>query len=97
MTINPSTVSSTVSIQSALADRVLKKLAFSNSFDPNFMNERSVLRKTVLEKNNDILTYCKTTDVKLLPYGDNSLDLAINTLILDASVDFIFSSKGFCC
>ena len=36
-----------------------------------------------------------TSVIKLFLYGDDSLDLVTNTLILNASVDFILSSKGF--
>ena len=38
---------------------------------------------------------CDTSVIKLLLYGDNSLDLVTNTLILNVSVDFILSSKRF--
>ena len=45
--------------------------------------------------NENSLTSCDTTIVKLLLYGDESLDLETNTLILNASVDFVLSSKRF--
>ena len=43
--------------------------------------------------NENSLTSCDATIVKLLLHGDESLDLETNTLILNASVDFILSSK----
>ena len=45
--------------------------------------------------NENSLTSCDGTIAKLLLYGDDSLDLETNTLILNASVDFILSSKKF--
>ena len=62
---------------------------------PNFTNERSTLLSIVLTINKNSLTSCDTTIVKLLLYGDEYLDLETNTLILNASVDFIISSKRF--
>ena len=41
------------------------------------------------------LTSCNATIDKLLLYGDESLDLLTNTLILNVFVDFILSSKKF--
>ena len=38
---------------------------------------------------------CDISIIKLLLYGDDSLDLATNTLILNSSVDFNISSKRF--
>ena len=40
------------------------------------------------------LTSCDASTVKLLN-GDESLDLETNTLILNATVDFVLSSKRF--
>ena len=41
----------------------------------------------------DKLPFCDTSVIKLLLYGDGSLDLVRNTLMLNASVDFILSRK----
>ena len=43
----------------------------------------------------DDLPSCETTFVKLPLYGDDSFDSATNTLILNASVEYILSSKRF--
>ena len=43
----------------------------------------------------DALPSCETAFVKLLLYGDDSFDSATNTLILNASLEYIFSSKRF--
>ena len=59
---------------------------------PNFTNERSTLLNTFNNERNS-LTSCDATIVKLFLHGDESLDLETNTLILNASVDFILSSK----
>ena len=58
---------------------------------PNFTNDLNIV-STI---NENSLTSCDTTSVKLLLYGDESLDLETNTLILYASVDFILSSERF--
>ena len=62
---------------------------------PNFTNERSVLLNNVSTINKNSLTTCGATIVKLLLYGDELLDLVTNTLSLNATVDFILSSKSF--
>ena len=41
------------------------------------------------------LPSCDISVIKLLLYGDDSLDLVTNTLILNTSVDFNISSKRF--
>ena len=62
---------------------------------PNFTNERSILLNIVSTINESSLTSCDASIVKLLLNGDESLDLETNTLILNATVDFILSSKRF--
>ena len=62
---------------------------------PNFTNERSILLNNVSTINKNSLTSCDASIVKLLLNGDESLDLETNTLILNATVDFILSSKRF--
>ena len=62
---------------------------------PNFINETSLLLNNVSRLTRDKLPSCDTSVTKLLLYGDDSLDLVTNTLILNASVDFILSSKRF--
>ena len=62
---------------------------------PNFTNERSILLNIVSTINESSLTSCDASIVKLLLNGDESLDLETNTLILNATVDFILSSGRF--
>ena len=62
---------------------------------PKFTNERSILMNTVSTINENSLTSRDASIVKLLLNGDESLDLETNTLILNATVNFIFSSKRF--
>ena len=50
---------------------------------------------TVSTINENSLTSRDASIVKLLLNGDESLDLETNTLILNATVNFIFSSKRF--
>ena len=45
------------------------------------------------KKQKNILNFCNATVIKGLLHEDKSSDLLINTLMLDASVDFILSSK----
>ena len=56
---------------------------------PNFRNEKSLLLNNVLRLTKDKLPSCDTTVITPLLYGDDSLDLVTNNLILNASVDFI--------
>ena len=62
---------------------------------PNFTNERSILLSIVLTINESSLTSCDASVVKALHNGDKSLDLETKTLILNAALDFVLSSKGF--
>ena len=62
---------------------------------PNFINERSPLLSNVSRLTKDQLPSCDTSVIKLFLYGDDSLDLLTNTLILNASFDFILSSRKF--
>ena len=50
---------------------------------------------TVSTINKDSLTSCEATVVKLRLHGDKSLDLVTNNLTLNASIDFVLSSKHF--
>ena len=60
---------------------------------PNFINERTLLLNDVSRITKDALPSCETAFVKLLLYGDDSFDSATNTLILNASLEDILSSK----
>ena len=60
---------------------------------PNFVNERILLLNDVSRITKDALPTCETAFVKLLLYGDDSFDSATNTLILNASLEYILSSK----
>ena len=61
----------------------------------NFINERSLHLNNVSGLTKEKLPSCDTSVIKLFLYGDDSLDLVTSTLILNASVDFILSSKRF--
>ena len=60
---------------------------------PNFTSERSTVLNFVSTINENSLTPYDATVVKLFLYGDESLELETNTPILNASVEFILSSK----
>ena len=62
---------------------------------PNFTTERSTLLNIVSTINKNSLTSFDATIVKHLLYGDESLGLVTNTLTLNASAEFILSSKSF--
>ena len=62
---------------------------------PNFTNKRSIFLNIVSKTNESNLTSCDTSVVKILLNGDESLDLETNTLILNATVYFILSSRRF--
>ena len=60
---------------------------------PNFVNERTLLLNDVSRITKDALPTCETAFIKLLLYGDDSFDSATNTLILNAYLEYILSSK----
>ena len=62
---------------------------------PNFINKRTLLLNDVSRITKDALPSCETTFVKLLLYDDDSFESATNTLILNASLEYILSSKIF--
>ena len=61
----------------------------------NFINERSLHLNNVSGLTKEKLPSCNMSVIKLFLYGDDSLDLITSNLILNASVDFILSSKRF--
>ena len=61
----------------------------------NFISERSLHLNNVSGLTKEKLPSCDTSVIKLFLYGDDSLDLVTSTLILNASVNFILSSKRF--
>ena len=58
----------------------------------NFINEKILLNVSRITK--DALPSCNITFIKLL-YGNDSLELATNNLILNTSIDFTLPSKRF--
>ena len=62
---------------------------------PNFINERTLLLNDVSGITKNTLPFCETAFIKLLLYEDDSFDSATNTLILNASLEYILSSKRF--
>ena len=58
------------------------------------MNERTLVQNDVSRITKNTLPSCETAFVKLL-YGDDSFDSATNTSILNASLEYILSSKRF--
>ena len=62
---------------------------------PNFINERTILLNDVSRITKNALPSCETVFVKLLLYGEDSFDSATNTLILNASLEYVSSSKRF--
>ena len=80
-------------IQSAVAVLTLKKSVVFLLHCPNFLNEISLLLKNVSRLTKDKLPSYGTSVIKVLLSGDDSFHLIQNTLILNASGDFILSSK----
>ena len=82
-------------MQSALADLTLKQpfIVYTINFLYNFLNQRSLLLNNVSKLAKDKLLSSDTSIIKLFLYGDDSLYLVTNNVILNASVDFILSSK----
>ena len=71
-------------------------ITFHFLFDcPSFINKISLLLNHIWRLTKDKLHPCNTLAIKFLLYGDDSLDLITNTLILNTFVDFILSSKRY--
>ena len=62
---------------------------------PSFINERKILLNDVSKTTKDTLPFCEAAFVKLFLYGNDSFDQATNTLILNASAQYILSSKRY--
>ena len=95
MNANLNTVSLIHLIRSVIVDKILKTTCQFLFHCPNFINERTLLLNDVSRITKDALPSCETAFVKLLLYGDDSFDSATNTLILNASLEYILSSKRF--
>ena len=61
----------------------------------SFINERTLLLNDISRITKDALPSCEAGFIKRLLYGDDSFDSATNTLILNASLEYILSSKRF--
>ena len=62
---------------------------------PHYSNERSTFLNTIKNINRKIFDKNDLQITKTLLYGDSSLDDKSNTLILNATVDFLFVTKRF--
>ena len=62
---------------------------------PSFINEEKILLNDASKTTKDALPFCEAAFVKLFLYGNDSFDQATNTLILNASAQYILSSKRY--
>ena len=88
------TVSRIHLIQSTVAVSTLKKPVIFLLHSPSFLNVRSLLLNNASRLTKEKLPSCDTSVIKLFLYDDDSLDLVTN-ININASVDFILSSKRF--
>ena len=62
---------------------------------PHYSNERSTFLNTVRNINRHIFDKNDLQITETLLHGDSSLDDKSNTLILNATIDFVFVTKRF--
>ena len=62
---------------------------------PHYSNERSTFLNTIRNINRHIFDKNDLQITETLLYGDSSLDGKSNTLVLNATIDFLFVTKRF--
>ena len=62
---------------------------------PNFLTERNTLLNKITNIDSNILNQADTITTKTLPFGNSKYPSEINSQILNASIDFILTSKRF--
>ena len=62
---------------------------------PNFSNERSAFLNIIGSINRNILTRNNLQVTETLLYGDSNSDNITNTLILNATIDFLIAATRF--
>ena len=62
---------------------------------PNFSNERSTFLNITGSIDRNILTRSDSQVTETLLYGDSNSNNIINTLILNATIDFLVATKRF--
>ena len=62
---------------------------------PKFSNERSIFLNTIGSINKNILTRSDSQVTKTLLYSDSNSNSITNTLILNATIDFLIATKRF--
>ena len=62
---------------------------------PHYSNERSTFLNTIRNINRNIFDKNDLQITETLLYGDSSLDDKSNTLVLNATIDFLFVTKRF--
>ena len=74
---------------------ILKTSAHFLLHCPNFSNEMSAFLDIIGSIDRKILTrdYCQVTEILL--YGDGHLNNITNTLIFNATIDFLIATKRF--
>ena len=73
----------------------IKTLAHFLLHCPHYSNERSTFLNTIRNINRHIFDKNDLQITETLLYGDSSLDDKSNTLILNATIDFLFVTKRF--
>ena len=62
---------------------------------PHYSNERSTFLNTIRNINRNIFDKSDMQIIETLLFGESSLDGESNTLILNATIDFLFVTKRF--
>ena len=62
---------------------------------PTYITERRTLLSTVENIDNNLLDLCEPVLIRTLLFGSNSFDTDANTNVLNATIEYILSTKRF--
>ena len=60
-----------------------------------YTTERHTLLSTIENSDNNLVDLCEPVFIKTLLFGSNSLDTDANTNVLNATIEYILSTKRF--
>ena len=62
---------------------------------PTYIIERRTLLSTLVNIDNNLLDLCKPVLIRTLLFGSNSFNTDANTNVLNATIEYIISTKRF--
>ena len=62
---------------------------------PTYITERSTLLSAIENIDNNLLDLCEPVLIKTLLFGSNSFDTNANANVLNATIEYVLSTKSF--